>query len=400
MLGLNLSLSSNRAPPFNPSGLFLGGEAGVWYDPSDFSTMFQDTAGTTPVTAVEQPVGLMLDKSRGLVLGSELSSNVGGPYTATTGWTGNNLTPALTSGEIELTGTASGIIGGYFDINVTANVPVRIVIPVRSVSQSFSVNVYNGAFSSQITNASVTVPAGTSRTVTFTVTPTLSFIRVYVFHNSGVVTSRSAFVSSLSVKQLPGNHATQPTATSRPVLRQDGNGKHYLYFDGVDDWLVTNTITPGTDKVQVFAGVRKLSDATKYQVLLESSPIYSTNNGAFILSTSWDASQYATGSHGTYFTNCTTSPLSAPRTNVATMVSSIADDTLLLRINGTQAASSTADQGTGNYGNYPLYIGRRAGTTYPFNGHLYSLLVRFGSNLPAATIEKTEKYINTKTRAY
>lgn len=48
---------------FNPLSLFAGGEQGFWYDPSDFSTLFQDAAGTTPVTALGQPVGLVLDKS-------------------------------------------------------------------------------------------------------------------------------------------------------------------------------------------------------------------------------------------------------------------------------------------------------------------------------------------------
>ena len=43
--------------------MFANSEQGAWYDPSDMSTMFQDSAGTTPVTAVEQPVGRMLDKS-------------------------------------------------------------------------------------------------------------------------------------------------------------------------------------------------------------------------------------------------------------------------------------------------------------------------------------------------
>ena len=43
--------------------LFGSGEPGAWYDPSDMSTLFQDSAGTVPVTAVEQPVGRMLDKS-------------------------------------------------------------------------------------------------------------------------------------------------------------------------------------------------------------------------------------------------------------------------------------------------------------------------------------------------
>ena len=48
---------------FDPASLFAGGIAGAWYDPSDLSTLFQDAAGTTPVTASGQPVGLMLDKS-------------------------------------------------------------------------------------------------------------------------------------------------------------------------------------------------------------------------------------------------------------------------------------------------------------------------------------------------
>ena len=42
---------------------FENGEQGAWYDPSDMSTMFQDSAGSTPVTAVGQPVGKILDKS-------------------------------------------------------------------------------------------------------------------------------------------------------------------------------------------------------------------------------------------------------------------------------------------------------------------------------------------------
>jgi lysophospholipase L1-like esterase len=43
--------------------IFSEASQGFWYDPSDFSTMFQDSAGTTPVTAAGQPVGKILDKS-------------------------------------------------------------------------------------------------------------------------------------------------------------------------------------------------------------------------------------------------------------------------------------------------------------------------------------------------
>ena len=43
--------------------LFAASEKGLWYDISDISTLFQDSAGTTPVTAAGQPVGKVLDKS-------------------------------------------------------------------------------------------------------------------------------------------------------------------------------------------------------------------------------------------------------------------------------------------------------------------------------------------------
>ena len=48
---------------FSPASLFAGGTDGVWYDPSDLSTLFQDSAGTTPVTAASDPIGYAGDKS-------------------------------------------------------------------------------------------------------------------------------------------------------------------------------------------------------------------------------------------------------------------------------------------------------------------------------------------------
>lgn len=48
---------------FDPLDLFAGGKQGVIYDPSDKSTLFQDVAGTVPVTKDGDPVALMRDKS-------------------------------------------------------------------------------------------------------------------------------------------------------------------------------------------------------------------------------------------------------------------------------------------------------------------------------------------------
>lgn len=53
---------SNASATFNPASLFTGGQLGAWYDPSDLTTMWQESAGTTPA-AVDSPVGKINDKS-------------------------------------------------------------------------------------------------------------------------------------------------------------------------------------------------------------------------------------------------------------------------------------------------------------------------------------------------
>jgi hypothetical protein len=58
-IGIRLGGQQGGAAPFTPASL----TPSAWYDPSDISTLFQDSAGTTPVTATGQPVGKMLDIS-------------------------------------------------------------------------------------------------------------------------------------------------------------------------------------------------------------------------------------------------------------------------------------------------------------------------------------------------
>ena len=66
-IGHGLYLSTSIA------ALFSGGVVGLWFDPNDRSTLFQDSAGTFPVTAPGQTTGLMLDKSKGRTLGAAIS---------------------------------------------------------------------------------------------------------------------------------------------------------------------------------------------------------------------------------------------------------------------------------------------------------------------------------------
>jgi hypothetical protein len=59
---LGASLVWEAGGGFDPVSLFAAGEQGAWYDPSDLSTVFTDTAGTTPAT-VGQSVARINDKS-------------------------------------------------------------------------------------------------------------------------------------------------------------------------------------------------------------------------------------------------------------------------------------------------------------------------------------------------
>lgn len=55
------SLRPRQSGIWTPSLLFDGGAQGAWFDPSDLSTLLQDAAGTIPVTADGDQVGLILD---------------------------------------------------------------------------------------------------------------------------------------------------------------------------------------------------------------------------------------------------------------------------------------------------------------------------------------------------
>ncbi|WP_104472853.1 hypothetical protein [Acinetobacter indicus] len=232
--------------------LFANGEQGFWYDPNDMGTMFQDAAGTVPVTAVGQPVGLIRDKS------------------------GRN------------------------------------------------------------------------------------------------------------------NHAYQTTSASRPILRQNAStGAYYLEFDGSDDFLVTNNIDfTITDKMSLFAGVRKLNQATTGIVAELSSDPNNVSGSVALVSLTTQVFQIA--SRGSISSFRQSSVNSSPFSCVITTKSSIGADINTMRVNSLDQGTTSTDQGTGNYGNYPLYIGRRAGTSLPFNGHIYGLIGigKLTSDSETAAIEK------------
>lgn len=192
-------------------------------------------------------------------------------------------------------------------------------------------------------------------------------------------------------------YATQSTAGNRPVYKVDSSGNSYLEFDGATSnrFLVTTTITPGTDKVQVFAGMRKDTNATRGMVAeLTSTPTLNSFSLFNANSTSGDIAWVSRGSA----VATVISPLySAPATQVLTAIGDVSGDSAILRVGGAQVGQSVVDQGTGNYSAAPIWIGMRGGASVPLVGRIYGLIVRFGPNLDTATIAATERWMATKT---
>jgi hypothetical protein len=162
-----------------------------------------------------------------------------------------------------------------------------------------------------------------------------------------------------------------------------------LLFDGSDDSLITASVDfSATDKMTVMAGVRKNSDAA-YPMIVELSTEWFTTNGSISLSGNLN-NGYAWSSRGTFGATVITTDYLAPVTTVLGVQSNISGPSLVLRANGSQINTSSATHGSGNYGNWPIYIGSRAGSSLRFNGLIYTLIVR-GATTPTVTIADFER---------
>jgi hypothetical protein len=180
--------------------------------------------------------------------------------------------------------------------------------------------------------------------------------------------------------------------TSQYVVTETGvPSVHYLAFDGVDDAMATPSIDfSASDEMSVFAGARKLADAIG--MIAELSTVAS-NLGSFALLVG-SSVRYRVISTGSSQVLGDVNSVASPSTDVVTGLYDISADLLKGRINGTETTFA-GDQGTGNYGNYPLYIGARAGTELYFNGNLYGLTVR-GKTTDDAVVRAVEAVMATK----
>ena len=346
--------------------LFANREQGFAYDPNDLSTLYQDAAGTIPVTSAGQPVGLIKDKSgrnnhafqtvsasrpilqQTPILGDEVIQDT--DFNTASYWT--------TAPTISVSGGFANFVAATTGSNISCG---NVITLGKTYQLTFTIL----AISSGSIRPSISVGAATTLLGNFNMAGTYTVSAVA----SGTVASiqltaigtTNATIDSISVKEITGYLTDQ----------------NYLAFDGVDDFLVTNSINfTTTDKVSLFAGVRKLSDAVQ-AIIAELSINVTGSNGSFAILAPGVAKlttfrAYSAGTLTSSNNGATTA--AAPNSFVGSAFLQISTDTNIARVDGVTKSSISTDQGTGNYGNYPLYIGSRGGTSIPFNGNLYSLI--------------------------
>lgn len=214
----------------SPAGLFAAGEQGVWYDPSDTSTMFQSSSSGLPVTADGDPVGLILDKSKGLALGTETVVN--GTFANTSTWLTSNSSFSVVSDRAFVTHTAGTTGSIYQFLTTVTGKTYRFTVDYeRGTATEVFISISSGGtFTS-------TSSSGTFNVI-FTATATTHLISIGI---NGATTGGTAYFDNASFRDIAGNHAFQATATSRPTYRLDGT-RGYLDFDG-GDLLMTSSNT-------------------------------------------------------------------------------------------------------------------------------------------------------------
>jgi hypothetical protein len=362
---------------------------------------YQTTLGSRPLLARTPDGG-----RRNLIVNSEFSGS-GTPTNWTAFSTGGTATIVTStagySNAIEFVTASSGLrqimIQGFTTLpNSTYTVSFQLEA-VSGTTRSVASWGTTPAGSTLTSLIDPTTPGRYSITITTGATGGTAQVRLGI-DVSGDLTATACTVRISGVQvELGTETAYQRVGLTSDVTESGKRDCWGLLFDGSDDSLQTASVDfSATDKMTVMTGVRKNSDVAR-GMLVELSASLGANTGTFLIAgpdfnlatDRWAAYIRGDGANQSYVE--TSAAYAAPVTNVLTMTGdlSLSVSEAVLRINSAVRGSTTAgDAGGGNFGNYPLYIGSRGGSTNRFNGLIYTLIVR-GATTPTGTIENFER---------
>ncbi len=166
---------------------------GAWFDPEDLSTMFQDTAGTTQVTALEQPVGKWLDKSGN----------------------GNHATQSITASRPTLSARYNQLL----------NSATLSTQSVTTVAAQYTLS-FTGIGSVTLSGAATgtLVGTGANNRVSLSFTPTAGALTLTV-------------TGSVTLAMLAFGTLTTYQAITTATNYDNVGWSRYVRFDGIDDYL-------------------------------------------------------------------------------------------------------------------------------------------------------------------
>lgn len=218
---------------FSPVALFASGEQGGLYDPSDFSTLWQDPSGTVPVTAAGQPVAIMLDKRKGLIRGAELMTStvvLDAGVTAIAG--GYRFTAAAQNAKAAITPAVTVSNTMFYEVYFTVSNYTGGAVRLRVFGTGEVAVAYTAGVTSDGTYRAIIDPVSGGGGVNQKVQ-----IEAIGAANNGFD------VTAITVRELPGNHVWTANVDARPMLQQDAGSKYYLDADGTDDGLQSIALT-------------------------------------------------------------------------------------------------------------------------------------------------------------
>ena len=440
---------------FSPLTLFVDGVVGFWHDYTDPTTWFQDTAGTTPATALGDPVGRVNDKSGNSITGLQATSAarptygrmpLGGVRNQLTfsenitnaAWARSGTTAASATSLVEtsvldfhLESQTTSVVSGIpytqsytlkkgvlatapdimqlilssvgFGLTAYANVNVSTgaveFVGATATCTSVADSEISGAFRFALTATATTSGASSRQALAFCNNdPASTRLPTYL----GVVTS-DVLVYKQQFEQASSATAYQKVVQAYDVTESGVASVDCLWFDGVDDFLDLTAAGAGlvrnTGRFTMFGGATFTSSLATIarSIFFASIATPATSTRSILYAAPTDT--LAVGGRR-LDADTFDSLVVAQSTFLSTVATGILDYTnsdAFLRKNGVLVGTDTAFQTDGNTSNTAssgVYVAR-LGSSY-FGGFMTGVITVKATTLSESQLLQTEQYLGNQ----